>query len=180
MYTIYTGDGGGDEKLAEYTADATSIGIGFTIFDTVKDLGDFIAGKDLITGDKISRKLLLICLISPTEAGDIGIRQGTKGASKGELHHIASDKSLISGFTAKYEKIFKNAGMNLQDDANLIFLEGHSGAHTKVYKQYILNYIINATKGLKGDAAKEALTKALTDLKDQLIKNPKMPYKGGL
>lgn len=41
------------------------------------------------------------------------------------------------------------------------------------------SYITNATNDLEGDATK-ALTKALTDLKDQLIKNPRMPYKGGL
>lgn len=103
-----------------------------------------------------------------------------KGVRKGELHHIASDKSIVSGFTAQYEKIFKNAGMSLQDDANLIFLENHSGAHTKVYKQYVLDYIETATKGLKGYKAKVALTAALENLKKQLIENPKMPYKGGL
>lgn len=70
--------------------------------------------------------------------------------------------------------------MSLHDDANKIFLEGHGGAHTKAYKQYVLDYITQATEGLSGQTAKDALTRALNDLKDQLIKNPKMPYKGGL
>ena len=70
--------------------------------------------------------------------------------------------------------------MTLKDDANVIFLQGHSGAHTKVYKQYVLDYITNATKGLSGDECKEALTKALSELQEQLLNNPRMPYKGGL
>lgn len=52
-----------------------------------------------------------------------------------ENHHIASDKSEKSGFTAKYQELFDLAGMSLQDDDNIVPLEGHKGAHTKVYKQ---------------------------------------------
>lgn len=59
-------------------------------------------------------------------------------------------------------------------------MDQKSGAHTKVYKQYVLDYLESATKGLNGDKAKEALTEALEELKKQLIENPKMPYKGGL
>ena len=99
---------------------------------------------------------------------------------KGENHHIASDKSIKSGFTKAYEAIFKKAGMSLQDEANIIFLDGHSGAHTKSYKQYVLEYLTAATEGLTGKEYKEALVKALDDLKAQLKENPKMPYKGGL
>ncbi|MGE5661901.1 MAG: RHS repeat-associated core domain-containing protein, partial [Ignavibacteriales bacterium] len=98
----------------------------------------------------------------------------------GEIHHIASDKSIKSGFTEAYKKIFDKAGMSLQDDANKIFLEGHSGAHTKAYKQYVLDYITQATEGLSGQTAKDALIRALKDLMGQMIKNPQMPYKGGL
>lgn len=137
-----------------------------------------------IAADNSTWNLIGPALSTAVRTGDVlGSGLGnllSKGPGKGEIHHIASDKSLVSGFTAQYEKIFKNAGMSLKDDANLIFLENHGGAHTKVYKQYVLDYITNATKSLKGDAAKEALTKALSDLKEQLIKNPKMPYKGGL
>lgn len=96
------------------------------------------------------------------------------------MHHIASDKSIKSGFTSRYEKIFDNAGMTLQDGANKVFLKGHSGAHTAIYKQYVLRYITEATEGLTGPAAKEALTNALNNIKQQLLDNPKMPYKGGL
>jgi hypothetical protein len=70
--------------------------------------------------------------------------------------------------------------MSLDDEANKVFLKGHKGAHTKVYKQYVLDYITNATEDLSGSAARTALIKALNDLKEQLKINPRMPYKGGL
>ncbi|HBR33952.1 MAG TPA: hypothetical protein DD734_04905 [Firmicutes bacterium] len=96
------------------------------------------------------------------------------------MHHIASRESIKSGFTAAYQKIFDKAGMSLDDEANKVFLKGHKGAHTKVYKQYVLRYITEATQDLSGPEAKIALIKALNNLKEQLIKNPKMPFKGGL
>jgi hypothetical protein len=70
--------------------------------------------------------------------------------------------------------------MALDDVTNQVFLKGHSGAHTNVYKEYVLNYLKTSTRGLKGTAYKDALNKALNQLKTQLIKNPKMPYKGGM
>jgi hypothetical protein len=57
---------------------------------------------------------------------------------KAENHHIASDKSKVSGYTEQYKKIFDNAGMKLSDPANIIELEGHSGAHNVKYKEYVL------------------------------------------
>ena len=115
-----------------------------------------------------------------TQSGSAGTTACTAEQITGEWHHIASDKSLVSGYTAQYEKIFKNAGMTLQDNENLMFLQNHSGEHTVAYKQYVLDYIEYATKGLSGSAAKEALTSALGQLKDQLIANPLMPYRGGM
>lgn len=54
------------------------------------------------------------------------------------------------------------------------------GTHTKIYKQFVLEYFQWATRGLKGEKAKEALINALKEICKQLIYNPKMPYKGGL
>lgn len=102
------------------------------------------------------------------------------GMAKYEQHHIASIASKISGFTEKYSDIFKNAGMSMENAANKIYLEGHSGAHTKIYKQYVLNYLTNATEGLSGSQAYTALEQALNKLKTQLLNNPRMPYKGGM
>ena len=114
-----------------------------------------------------------------TEAGQVA-DDVAGNATKGEWHHIASDKSIVSGYTEQYDKIFRNAGMSLQDDANLMFLQNHSGAHTTAYKEYVLNTLTEATEGLSGNTAKDALIAALDKLKAQLLANPLMPYKGGL
>lgn len=112
------------------------------------------------------------------DADDVVVDAGKK--VKGEWHHIASDKSIKSGFTEAYKKIFDKAGMTLDDEANIVFLEGHSGAHTNAYKQYVLDTLLAATEGLSGSAYKEALLYALEDLRQQLLENPRLPYKGGL
>lgn len=70
--------------------------------------------------------------------------------------------------------------MSLQDPLNKMALPNHSGGHTIKYKQYVLQYITDATDGLTGEKAKQALTNALTELRSALTKNPNMPYKGGM
>ena len=99
-----------------------------------------------------------------------------------ERHHIASDKSKKSGFTAKYQELFDRAGMSLQDPDNIVELEGHKGAHTKNYKQKVLNYLTNVLSRIdKNDKEKneEALRGALKKLRQLLLDNPRLPYKGG-
>ena len=110
--------------------------------------------------------------------GDSGVLVHNK--CDGEYHHIASDKSIASGYTEQYQKVFDQAGMSLQDDANIIYLEGHHGAHTKVYKEYVLNYITDAVGDKTGEEAKQALTGALNRIAEQLRQNPRMPYRGGM
>jgi hypothetical protein len=79
-----------------------------------------------------------------------------------------------------YKEIFYKAGMSLQDPLNKMVLPGHSGRHTNDYKQYVLDYLKSATNGLTGQEAKQALTNALTEIRNVLTKNPNMPYKGGM
>ncbi len=95
-----------------------------------------------------------------------------------ETHHIASDKSIKSKFTEKYKVYFDNADMKFSDEANLVDLPYHHGAHTKRYKKYVLDRIIKETDGqtphTKGYA--DALRKALLELKAELIDNKRLPY----
>ena len=107
---------------------------------------------------------------------------GRVGEVTSEWHHIASNKAIKSGFTEAYERIFKKAGMSLEDDANKMRLEGHSGAHTKVYKQYVLEALQEATEGLQENtkAFEDAVIKSLGELKSELLNNPRMPFRGGL
>jgi len=109
------------------------------------------------------------------KADDIIRQVANATGSKIEIHHIISDKAIESGFTDAYKKIFDRAGMSLNDPLNKMILPGHSGGHTKEYKQFVLRYITDATNGLSGEKAKAALTKALKDLREMLNMNQKMP-----
>ena len=87
-----------------------------------------------------------------------------------QLHHIASDKS--KKYTHIFEEIFENAGMTLQDKANLISIEGHKGAHGSNYHEAILARLREAVKGLAAHSQeyKDALIKALGELKKDLAR----------
>lgn len=128
LTTIYTGDGGGDEKLAEYVGQATSIGIGFTPIDTAKDLGDLVAGKDLITGDRISRKLLLLCLLSQSEAGDIAIKQGAKAAGNAK-GLIGKDFEDFLAKQLRGNGSFKSGGREFDGSVGKVWYEAKSGEY---------------------------------------------------
>lgn len=77
-------------------AGAVSFVAGFTPIDVGKDFVDFIAGKDIITGEKMSRWVLAGCILGP-EASDQLLRNGKKVAAisdeaaeaitKYHLHH---------------------------------------------------------------------------------------------
>jgi RHS repeat-associated protein len=71
-----------------------------------------------------------------------------------EIHHIASDKD--QEFLSKFEELFEGAKMSLQDEENLVSVEGHSGPHGKAYNQLILSRLSNAVKGLKAGTAEYA------------------------
>jgi RHS repeat-associated protein len=52
---------------------------------------------------------------------------GGCGSQKPEIHHIATDKGIKSGWTARFTAIFAKAGMTLQDAANKVAVPGHYG-----------------------------------------------------
>jgi len=96
------------------------------------------------------------------------------GGVASQIHHIATDKSIVSGFTDAFEKLFAKAGMSLQDEENLVELEGHAGRHSNEYHQYVLDTLNDATKGLSGPAFRGALVDALRQLRNELLANPEM------
>ena len=100
--------------------------------------------------------------------------------NKCEDHHIASDKSNASGYTKKYKSLFSLAGMDLQDPDNIIRLDNHHGAHTKLYKDFILEKITEAVDISKSQKENEISLRAMLEwLKQELKANPRMPYKDG-
>jgi hypothetical protein len=106
--------------------------------------------------------------------------EAAKQAAQAQKHHIATDKSIKSGFTKDLEDIFNKAGMNLQDPTNKMILKGHKGRHAGQYHKNILSRLQNATEGLLGDAYGKALREELDAIRRDLLKNPKMVRGEGL
>ncbi len=98
----------------------------------------------------------------------------------GQIHHIASDKAIKSGFTEQFRRIFGRADKSLQDAANKVFLEGHAGRHSPKYHQYVLGRLQTATRGLSGDAYSRALDGELGALRGELLRNPDLVRGVGL
>ena len=101
----------------------------------------------------------------------------------GEWHHIASDKSIKTGYTAKYKEIFDKGGVGFDEEINKIFLKGHKGRHTNNYKDDVLSRLTNAIKELEakgGTPTKEVyrqeIQKVLEEIKAILNSNPRYPY----
>jgi hypothetical protein len=94
-----------------------------------------------------------------------------------EIHHIFTNKSL-TGFTQKFAKLLKGAGMKFSDPEVLIPLLGHKGRHTKAYWSGLLKRAEQALAGLE-EGTKE-YRKAMKDFLEKeaksLIQDPKQVY----
>jgi RHS repeat-associated protein len=99
---------------------------------------------------------------------------GTSQGKTGQIHHVATDKSVKSGLTQKFEQIFERAGMSLQDPANKVFIEGHAGRHARSYHQYVLGRLQQATEGLTRTEAGVALRAELEAIKLEIFANPEI------
>jgi hypothetical protein len=164
-----------DGKAIETAWDVFNIGIGVhSLVNNIKDGNYGSASLDAV-GILVDTAAAIVPFVPGGVGTVIKVSRGTEKVV-GEIHHIASNKAIKSGFTDAFKKIFDKAGMKLSDAANKVFLEGHKGGHTKKYKEFVLNYLEKATKGLEGTKAKEALTNALGELKEILKSNPKLPY----
>jgi RHS repeat-associated protein len=92
------------------------------------------------------------------------------------VHHIATNKNFVGGFTAAFERIFAKAGMTLEHDANKMAISSlfHNGPHPDVYHQMVLRRLLAATDGKSGNAAEQALTRALNALRKYIEQHPEI------
>ena len=103
--------------------------------------------------------------------------QDVPAAVCGQWHHVASDKSRASGWTARFQTLFEAAGMTLQDEANLLLHPQHgqtpyAGAHGGRYNQWVYQRLQTAVEGLDGPEYAEALKAELVAIKADLLANP--------
>jgi A nuclease family of the HNH/ENDO VII superfamily with conserved AHH len=90
-------------------------------------------------------------------------------------HHIATDKNSVSDvrggpWTPEFEKIFKQAGMSLDDPANIVEVAGHQGPHPEAYHRLVHERLRSAVGTLSGDAAKQALIAQLNVIRADILK----------
>ncbi|RKH06950.1 AHH domain-containing protein [Corallococcus carmarthensis] len=93
----------------------------------------------------------------------------------GPRHHIASDKfstSTANGgpWTPRYQKIFRRAGMSLDDPANQVDVPGHRGPHPREYHERVHGALELATESCETIAqCRESLTRTLRVLADEIL-----------
>lgn len=73
--------------------------------------------------------------------------------------------------------MFEEAGMNIKKDPHNLIYMPHAGRHTITYHKLVLGKLTEATKGLTGSQYTKNLQNALDELRKDLIKDPRIPYK---
>ncbi|NVJ22297.1 AHH domain-containing protein [Myxococcus sp. AM011] len=100
------------------------------------------------------------------------VAMAARGMSDGptENHHLATNKNSVSKarggpWTPKFEKIFRKAGMELDDVENIVSLQGHKGPHPQEYHDLVHERLYGATLHCrKVSECREVLTRALNRL----------------
>ena len=100
---------------------------------------------------------------------------GVQGDAEGPVHHICTNKntkSATSGgpWTPVCEKIFKKAGMTLEDAANKVRLNGHEGPHPELYHKKVVSRLQNAVSRCKTtETCRANLMDELAKIADELV-----------
>jgi hypothetical protein len=94
--------------------------------------------------------------------------------AEGPEHHIATDKwpdATHSGgpWTPVFEKIFKRAGMSLNDPANKVRVQGHKGPHPEEYHREVFRRLDRATSTCRTmEQCRASLVKELRLLAEEI------------
>ena len=134
---------------------------------------------------------VLNVVLAPTAVAALAMGPGgaIPGDPQGDIHHICTDKNEVSEasggpWTPLYERYFNRAGMDLEDPANKVRIQGHKGPHPREYHQDVLDRLDKAMLGCRGAAQCRAslvgelakiareLTTEGTRLRKLVTKNP--------
>ncbi|RUO92457.1 hypothetical protein D7Y11_14720 [Corallococcus sp. AB018] len=97
------------------------------------------------------------------------------GDEKGPVHHICTNKNLISDaaggpWTPKCEKVFKKAGMTLEDAANKVRLNGHEGPHPERYHTEVLQRLNRSVSRCRTtETCRASLMEELAKIANELL-----------
>ncbi|RKH21902.1 hypothetical protein D7Y13_39480 [Corallococcus praedator] len=93
-----------------------------------------------------------------------------RGTQRHHLATIRNEKSAKRGgpWTPLFRKLFKKAGMDLNDPENIVEVKGHRGPHPREYHEYVMSRLSDATKNCRTVVqCRDALTSALQDLAEE-------------
>jgi hypothetical protein len=93
----------------------------------------------------VSSAGVLNVTLAPTAVAAVAMGPGgggIQGDPEGDVHHICTDKNEVSEqsggpWTPIFEPFFEQAGMSLNDPANLVRINGHRGPHPAEYHQEV-------------------------------------------
>lgn len=145
--------------VAEATATAVDVAKGTAVLMGVSAVATTMAG--------------MAATASARTTGDCRPESDKGNARK---HHIATDKNRISDanggpWTQRFEELFAQAGMSLQDPANIVYLMAHQGPHPEAYHQEVYERLALATSTCRGATdCRSKLTAALDSLAAQVCK----------
>ena len=119
--------------------------------------------------DKISSKERKVLLARANAAKTDDEAAAIITAGLGPEHHIATNKNWVSSlrggpWSPAFEKLFKKAGMTLEDVANKVRIPGHEGPHPEAYHREIYRRLSDAVADLSGEAYARGLLQELERL----------------
>ncbi|MHA7634799.1 AHH domain-containing protein [Corallococcus sp. M7] len=97
------------------------------------------------------------------------------GDESGPVHHICTNKNPISDatggpWTPRCEKVFKKAGMTLEDAANKVRLNGHEGPHPERYHKEVMDRLERAVERCRStETCRTRLMKELARIANELL-----------
>jgi hypothetical protein len=97
------------------------------------------------------------------------------GDAEGPVHHICTNKntkSAASGgpWTPRCEKVFKKAGMTLEDAANKVRLNGHEGPHPERYHKEVVERLERSVERCRTtETCRASLMKELARIANELL-----------
>jgi hypothetical protein len=135
------------------------------------------AGGGLLCGAVTAGGCVVVAGVGLTAEGAM-VLGGTAVAGYGSAtyafiqnHHIATNKNSL--WTPKFDELFKKGGLNFEDEANKLGLEGHLGRHPDAYHEWVYNRLKAVTEGLNTEAdIAAALRKELGTIADEIKANP--------
>ncbi|RKH45637.1 hypothetical protein D7X55_13000 [Corallococcus sp. AB049A] len=97
------------------------------------------------------------------------------GDETGPVHHICTNKNPLSDatggpWTPRCEKVFKKAGMTLEDAANKVRLNGHEGPHPERYHKEVMDRLERAVERCQTtETCRARLMKELARIANELL-----------